>query len=126
MTTFGQRIKQLRKENNLNEQLAKQFSVKRSTISKWEGDKAIPGTTVVSKIANYFNVSTDFVLAIEDVGLEGSFRKILRENRDLMSADEWQFLLEMVEVYIGTLKNKKRAGSKYPTLALGDQFCNLI
>lgn len=108
MTTFGQQIKQLREESHLNqEQLAEQFSVKRSTISKWEGDKAVPGIAVVIKIANYFKVSIDFLLVNEDNSLEGPFTKILRENHDLMSAVEKQFLLEMVEVFLGAIKNKK-------------------
>jgi transcriptional regulator with XRE-family HTH domain len=108
MATFGQRFQQLREASNLNQdQLAKQFSVDHSTISKWEGDKAVPGTAVVIKIANYFNVSTDFLLGVEDESFEGSFWKILRENRDVMNEDEQQFLLEMVGVYFKILKNRK-------------------
>jgi transcriptional regulator with XRE-family HTH domain len=108
MATFGQRIKQLREESHLHQtQLAEPFSVKCSTISKWEGEVAVPDTAVVIKFANYFNVSTDFLLGVENESFEGSFRKILRENRDVMSAAEQKFLLEMVEVYLGAIKNKK-------------------
>ena len=108
MATFGQRFQQIRKESNLTQdQLAEYFSVDRSTISKWEGDTAVPNGVIVKKIANYFKVSTDFLLANEDDSFEGLFMKILRENRGLMSADEQRFLLEMAEVYIGAIKNKK-------------------
>jgi transcriptional regulator with XRE-family HTH domain len=108
MATFGQRFKQLREERNLNQdQLAEYFSVDRSTLSKWEGDKAVPNGIIIKKIANYFNESTDYLLANENNSFEGLFMKIFRENRDLMSADEQEFLLEMVRVYIGALKNRK-------------------
>lgn len=68
---------------------------------------AVPNGVIVKKIANYFKVSTDFLLANDDDGFEGLLMKILRENRGLMSTDEQRFLLEMVEVYIGAIKNKK-------------------
>lgn len=60
---FGDRLKLLRKENNLTQsELAKIFSLGESTISFYESNKRTPDYELLQKIANYFNVSTDYLL----------------------------------------------------------------
>ena len=109
MATFGQRIKQLRDDNNLNQDtLAEQFSVDRSTLSKWETDSACPDIIMAKNIANYFDVTTDFLLGNNEDRFEVRLMKILSQNRDLLRTDEKKFLLEMIKIYIGAIRNKKR------------------
>lgn len=58
-------IKQLRKENKkTQEELAKAIDVSRSTIAGYETDKRKPDIDTLIKIANYFNVSVDFLLGL--------------------------------------------------------------
>jgi len=44
--------------------LEKQCGLSRQTIEKW--DKSIPKISAIMKIANYFNVSTDYLLTGKD------------------------------------------------------------
>lgn len=61
--TFGESLKQHRKEKNLTqEQLAEQFQVTRQTVSKWELDQAMPEVGKLVEIAEYFEISLDEIL----------------------------------------------------------------
>ena len=60
---FAKRIKDLREKNNLQQKdLAKELGVLDATISMWENGKRIPYSDMLIKIANYFGVSTDYLL----------------------------------------------------------------
>lgn len=63
MSTFGKRFKELRKRDNLTQDMAaKIFHVDKSALSKWENDKNGADNEMLQKIANYFNVSLDYLL----------------------------------------------------------------
>ena len=56
-------IKQLRVARGLNQvELAKKLSVTKQTVSNWENDNIQPSIDMLEKIADFFNVSTDYVL----------------------------------------------------------------
>ena len=60
---IGDRIKQLRRENNLTQnQFASLFGLYDSTISQYENGKREPEYNTIIKIANKFNVSIDWLL----------------------------------------------------------------
>lgn len=60
--TLGQKIKRLRTERGLTQkELADQLHVTFQTISKWESDTNEPDFTTLKEIANFFNVSLDFI-----------------------------------------------------------------
>ena len=60
MNTF----KELRKEKKLTQtELAKQLNIDQTTVSKWELDKALPDTVMLIKLAEFFDVSTDYLLS---------------------------------------------------------------
>ncbi|MBO5328148.1 MAG: helix-turn-helix transcriptional regulator [Clostridia bacterium] len=57
------KFKELRKEKGLTQfELAQKLNIDQTTISKWELNKALPDTTMLLKLANLFNVSTDYLL----------------------------------------------------------------
>lgn len=57
---LGDRIKKLRKENNLSqEQLAEKLNVSRQAISKWESNKAYPDIENLILLRDIFNVTLD-------------------------------------------------------------------
>jgi len=65
-TKFGERIKELRLEQGLTqESLAKNFSVHRTTIKDWEVRGKEPDYLTLCKLAEFFEVSTDYLLGIE-------------------------------------------------------------
>lgn len=64
---FGDRIKTLRKSQNINQvQLAQKLDVSKQTLSNWENNNILPSIEMLIKIANYFSVSTDYLLELDD------------------------------------------------------------
>ena len=67
MANISQRIKELRKENKLNQgQLAEMCMVKQSCVSKWERGATLPDVDMIVKLTQIFNVSADYILGIKD------------------------------------------------------------
>lgn len=63
MTTLSERIKQLRKEKDLTqEEFGKIFGIVKSTVSLYENNKSTPDDEIKKKIAEYFNVSLDYLM----------------------------------------------------------------
>lgn len=68
MVTPGERIKELRQESNISQQkLSDILGYKTyTTVSKWEADASLPPGRELRKLAEYFEVSTDYLLGVED------------------------------------------------------------
>ncbi len=63
--TFGERLKTLRLEKGLGQiELAKALDVGKSIISLWERDKCEPTLTNLIAIAQFFNVSIDYLAGL--------------------------------------------------------------
>ncbi|MCO8193738.1 helix-turn-helix domain-containing protein [Anaerofustis sp. NSJ-163] len=67
METIGDRLKNLRKENKLTQKdMAEKLGIHPNTISMYEkGNRNIP-STMIKKISDTFNVSTDYLLRGEE------------------------------------------------------------
>lgn len=66
--TFGEKIKRLRTDNNLNqEQLAEKLFVTRTAISKWETGKGYPSIDSLKLLSDLFSVSIDELISNDDV-----------------------------------------------------------
>lgn len=67
MIDIGTTIKELRLEKGiLQKELAKEINVARNTVTQYEKNLARPSYEVLVAIAKYFNVSTDYLLGLED------------------------------------------------------------
>jgi transcriptional regulator with XRE-family HTH domain len=56
--TFGEKLKEARKEAGLSqEQLAQKLSVSRSAVAKWESDKGMPDVNNLKAISQLLDVS---------------------------------------------------------------------
>lgn len=65
--TIGKRLKELRKEKGLTQaQLAKELNIDKSTIGKYETDKIEPSFSKLFVFINYFNVTADYLMGLED------------------------------------------------------------
>ena len=65
--TFGKNLKMLRKERNIGQnQLAKELNLSNASISFWENAKQEPTAYALFKIAQYFDVSIDYLLGLDD------------------------------------------------------------
>lgn len=63
--TFPKRLKGLRAEKGVyQEQLAKEINIGRASISNYENGARIPDAAVTAALADYFDVSTDYLLGI--------------------------------------------------------------
>ncbi|MGL5440130.1 MAG: helix-turn-helix domain-containing protein [Filifactoraceae bacterium] len=68
---IADKILYLRKKNNLSqEELAEKLGVSRQSISKWEGALSIPDISKIMAMAQFFGVSTDYLLKDEVEKLE--------------------------------------------------------
>lgn len=64
---LGKRIKYLRERKDISQiDLAKYLNIGNTTLSQYESGKRIPSDQIKLKIANYFNVSVDFLLGNTD------------------------------------------------------------
>lgn len=60
---FANRVKNLRQSKELNQvQLAERLGVKKQSISNWENDNIMPSVEMLVRIADFFHVSTDYLL----------------------------------------------------------------
>ena len=65
---LGTRIKELRKEFGLSQvELAARMEVTKQTISNWENENIQPSIDMLVDLANVFNVTTDYLLGLDDV-----------------------------------------------------------
>lgn len=63
---FANRIKYLRQTRELTQvQLADKLGVAKQSISNWENDNIMPSVDMLEKIADFFSVSTDYLLGRE-------------------------------------------------------------
>jgi len=66
-TKFAQRVKELRAKQELSqESLARVFSVHRTTVKDWEVRGKEPSYLVLCKLAQFFDVTTDYLLGLEE------------------------------------------------------------
>lgn len=69
----GTIIRTLRKERRISQtELAKAVNVSQATVTAWETSKAEPSSSALDALANYFNVSSDYILGRTNVRNPGS------------------------------------------------------
>lgn len=64
MNGFGERFRKLRRDKDITQnQIAEYLGIKGAAVGKWETyENAYPNVDTLIKIAEYFNVSTDYLL----------------------------------------------------------------
>ena len=108
------RIKELRKSAKLSqEELAEKFGVERATISRWENQKHDPSIADLVRLADYFNVTVDYLLGktndpVPHLGKSGAVLAAHRENPFADVTDEEARMIEAVlSAYRSDPKNRK-------------------
>jgi transcriptional regulator with XRE-family HTH domain len=65
---FCQRLRQLRQDKNMTiTQIANEFEVTKQTVSRWELGDRIPTLDTATAIADYFDVSLDYLVGRSDI-----------------------------------------------------------
>jgi transcriptional regulator with XRE-family HTH domain len=73
MYSFGRRLRELRvKKRMTQKELSKKFRVSESTIGMYERDEREPNFQLLQEIANFFEVSTDYLLDRNNSGETGN------------------------------------------------------
>lgn len=67
MEIFCTRLKELRVENNFTQKvLAEKLNTTNSAVCDWEKGRTQPDLQMLTKIANLFSVSVDYLLGLSD------------------------------------------------------------
>lgn len=113
---IGEKIKELRKNSKITqEQLGNAIGVSKMAISYFEKGKKAPGRETLEKIADYFEVTTDYLLGrSEDPELTEEENDIVtKEGKNIMALieslpeDERKKAWEQLEMYVAYKLNKK-------------------
>lgn len=65
---IGTRIKDLRSEKNLTQtKLGEVIGVEKSTVSMYENGNSTPNDDIKKMLANFFNVSLDYLIGVSDI-----------------------------------------------------------
>jgi transcriptional regulator with XRE-family HTH domain len=68
MNTFADRLRQLRKEKHMSQfALSLDIEIPQCTIADYEQKYRNPRASTICKIADYFHVTTDYLLGRSDV-----------------------------------------------------------
>lgn len=63
MEILGKRIQELRQEKNMSQkELAEKINVSDVAVSRWERGTRIPSAESLLLLANFFNISADYLL----------------------------------------------------------------
>ena len=81
------RLAELRKSNGLSQQqFAKIFGVAQNTVSNWENGNRLVDTENLQKIADYFGVTTDYILCRDSKPISQSSTEKVVSDEEIMFA----------------------------------------
>ncbi len=111
---IGNRIKLLREEFNLKqEDLAKKIDVSPSAIGMYERDLREPNDDITLKLANFFGVTTDYLLGKSDIRNPEELKNVQFANAgglDTKGLDEED--MKELQRQINYIKKMKNKGGK--------------
>lgn len=86
MTSFGKRLRMLRREKDITMvELADAIGTTQPTISKYERGIHEPDLPMVKALAEYFDVSTDYLVGESDT--RGSYQRVTDQYIDNLKRD---------------------------------------
>ena len=88
MTVFSKRLHDLREQNGLSMYaLAQKIGVSDAAICKWENDTNEPKASYIAILADFFEVSTDYLLGLENDFGAKKYSTPLQKNVELSSEE---------------------------------------
>ncbi|MEH7122076.1 helix-turn-helix transcriptional regulator [Bacillus sp. JJ1773] len=118
---LGERIKKLRKERKITqEELGKKINVTKVSISGYENGIRNPDTDTLKKIADFFGVTTDYLLGrtdnpneitSEEIYEDPDFMYAMRSAQEL-SEESKQKVLDFIEMMKDVEKVREAAKGK--------------
>lgn len=102
---FGDIFRELRREKKLSQdKIAIEFKVSQGLIAKWEKHQSTPAPEMLDYIADYFNVSTDYLLGRttnrlfnkEELPLIEQYKILINKDNSLSDIQK-KFLIDFLE-----------------------------
>ncbi|ATZ02159.1 helix-turn-helix domain-containing protein [Lactococcus lactis] len=82
MSVFAEQLKTLRKKNSLTQkELAEKVGVKQNSYANWENGNREPNIEMLVRIADYFDVSLDYLLGGKMKNITEEFSLCLKKLR---------------------------------------------
>ncbi len=98
---FGQKLKELRSsKNRTQQQLADYLGISRAAYSHFENSRNDPDRETIVKLADYFNVSTDYLLGRENreyQNPESKSQTVAAHIDEDVSEEEMEDILNYIE-----------------------------
>lgn len=103
---FTERLKSLRKEAGLTQKdVAEHLGIKQPTYAQWENGRTKPKGETLEKFANFFNVSTDYLLGNSDYkttidqDIEEAIQRSVAYQGNPISEDDKQAISDFLKNY---------------------------
>lgn len=102
--TIGATIRQLRQEQDVTqEQLAEALGITSRAVSQWENDRTAPDISQLPALANFFDVTTDFLLGVDIKRKEEEVAKIIKHIQKYQEHGDHEasakYLREQLKIY---------------------------
>ena len=95
--SIGENLKRLRKSRDMTqEELAARLSVSFQAVSKWERGDTYPDITMLPALANFFCVTTDELIGMEDINKRESMWNLHKTVNDLQRAGKYEEATELL------------------------------
>ena len=97
---FNEKLAQLRKKNNLSQaDLANKLGFSSSTVAMWEIGKREPNIATIKKIAEYFDVSIDYLLGYEHMedDLKELEQALIKNGLDNMQLEQALKIIDILK-----------------------------
>ncbi len=108
---LGDRIKELREKNGISQQeLYLALNVEQSTLANYESNRRVPKPEIILAIANYFHVSTDYLLGKSDnisnnkEKIPADLKKYLDRSEVMFDGETYNLTPEEKEMVMQSLK----------------------
>lgn len=109
---LSKNILELRKKKGITqEELASSLNISSQAVSKWENNVCLPDSTMLVDIADFFDVSIDYLFYGDDLSYSDIYEKIYKRiiiypQKSIESFDEGQKMFEIINEAISHWKMK--------------------
>ncbi|MEE7711227.1 MULTISPECIES: helix-turn-helix domain-containing protein [Bacillus] len=116
---FGDRLRELRKmrPNLSQKKLGEHLGLAESTISMYEQNRREPEYEILIKIADYFDVSIDYLLRgtdpkVQDKIFEDEAKRILNDPKTFLAARDGEVTQEILDAALEIITEQLKEGGK--------------
>jgi transcriptional regulator with XRE-family HTH domain len=89
---IGKRIKELRISKKLSQRkLASVIGVSQAIFVKWENEEHEPKATYIVELAKYFNVTTDYLLGLENEDYTKNYAPPARKDKKYPKSNRFNY-----------------------------------